>query len=66
MPSILLSALGAIVIAMAIWGLMSGRVVAGARGLRPNYYTRQHHPALYYGFIFVYLLIGTFVLISST
>lgn len=62
----LLNALGAIVIVMAVWGLMSGRVVAGARGLRPNYYTRQQHPVLFYGFIFVYLLIGTFVLISST
>lgn len=50
---------------MAVWGLMTGKVIAGARGLHANYYYRKESPFLYYGFIFVYLAIGSFTLYNA-
>lgn len=57
--------LGLVIIAMGIWGLVAGRIIAGSKGLQPNYYYRKGDPFLYYGFILIYLLIGVFVLYSA-
>ncbi|MEH0021535.1 MAG: hypothetical protein V6Z89_17910 [Desulfobacter sp.] len=57
----LLKILGLIIIGMGVWGLFTGRVMAGSRGLQPNYYTRHDQPVLYYVFICVYLVIGAVV-----
>lgn len=57
--------LGIVIIAMGIWGLVAGKVVAGSKGLQPNYYYRKDSPFLYYSFIFIYLLIGAFVLYGA-
>ncbi len=65
MPPVLLLLVSLVIIGMAVRGLLTGKVMAGSRGLRPNYYTKQDSPVLYYGFIFVYLSIGAFVLFHS-
>ncbi len=65
MSPLLLRALGVIPIIMAILAVMTGKVMAGSRGFQTNYYTKQDNPALYYGFICVYLLIGAFVVLNS-
>ena len=61
----LLIVLGVILLGMAVWALLTGKVVAGSRGLRPNYYTRRDNPVPYYCFVVVYLAIGSFVLYHS-
>ena len=58
--------IGLIVLLMGIWGLLTGKVIAGARGLKSNYYTRQDSPALYYMFVIVYLCIGAFIIMQSS
>lgn len=65
MSSLVLSVLGTAIVAMAVWGLISGKVISGARGLHANYYHRSESPLLYYGFILVYLAIGTFCLYNA-
>lgn len=57
--------LGLILIFMGIWGLLTGKVMAGSRGLKSNYYTKFDSPVLYYIFIIFYLCIGTFVTVQS-
>ena len=63
MPILLLKAASFFILGMAIMGLATGRVLAGSRGLAPNYYTKKDNPFLYYGFIGVYLLMGLFLLV---
>lgn len=65
MPSQLLTLIALVIIAMAVWGLITGKVVAGSRGFRANYYTRQDSPVLYGLFICVYFIIGLFILLNS-
>ena len=65
MSPLLLRILGVILIIMAIWALITGKVVAGSRGLQANCYTKQDNPFLYYLFICGYLLIGLLVLLNS-
>ncbi|PSF07042.1 hypothetical protein C7H09_10770 [Marinobacter fuscus] len=61
MPKPLLMLLGIISIGVGVWGLVSGKVIAGSRGLRSNFYTRQDNPRLYYSFIFIYFAVGFFI-----
>lgn len=66
MPPVLLSLLGLIVVGMALLGLVTGKVIAGSRGFKGNYYRRQDNPLLFYGFIFTYLAIGAFILLQAS
>ena len=62
MPKSVLVLIGCVILGMGIWGLVTGKVVAGSRGLRANYYERAEVPLLYFCFVFVYSAIGGFVL----
>lgn len=65
MPPRLLTLFGALIIAVALWGLLRGKVIAGARGLRSNYYYKDDSPFSFYGFILIYLSLGSFLLYQS-
>lgn len=65
MSPLLLKIFGLLLLLMGGWGLLTGRVMAGSRGLRPNYYTRNENPILYSLFIAMYVLAGLFVLVNS-
>lgn len=65
MQTLLLTAIGIIIIVVAIWGLITGKIIAGSRGLQPNYYYRNDNPFLYFSFIVIYLLIGSYILYHS-
>lgn len=65
MPPGLLKLLSLIIIGMGILGLITGKVMAGSRGFRTNYYTRQENPVSFYLFVCIYLSIGTFLLSQS-
>ena len=65
MPTRLLTLFGALIIAVALWGLLRGKVIAGARGLRSNYYYKNDNPFSFYGFILIYLSLGSFLLYQS-
>jgi len=41
MPPVLLLLVSLVIIGMAVRGLLTGKVMAGSRGLRPNYYTKE-------------------------
>lgn len=58
----LLNIIGIIIIIIGIAGIFTGQVMAGSRGLRPNYYKRDENPALFYFFICAYFAIGIIVL----
>lgn len=57
--------LGLILIIIGVLGLFTGKVLAGARGLKPNYYSKHENPKLHFIFIAFYILIGGFVVASS-
>ena len=57
MPPRLLTLFGALIIAVALWGLV--------RGLRSNYYYKDGNPFSFYGFILIYLSLGSFLLYQS-
>ena len=65
MPALLLTLFGVIIIAVAFWGLLRGKVLAGVRGLRRNYYYRNDNPFCFYGFVLIYTSIGSFLLYQS-
>lgn len=65
MSPLLLKIIGVLAIGMAVWALITGKVMAGARGLKANYYFRKESPLLFYGFIVIYLFIGAVVLSNS-
>ena len=65
MPPRLLTLFGALIIAVALWGLLRGKVIAGAHGLRSNYYYKDDNPFSFYGFILSYLSLGSFLLYQS-
>ncbi|WP_100637793.1 hypothetical protein [Marinobacter salexigens] len=65
MSPILLKIAGLLAIGMAVFGLLTGKVPAGARGFKTNYYHRNDAPFLFYGFVFIYLFIGAVVLANS-
>ena len=60
-----LTLVGIIIIAVAVWGLLRGRIIAGSRGLRSNYYYKNDNPFSFYGFVLIYLSIGSFILYQS-
>lgn len=51
--------------AMVVWALVSGKVMAGSRGLKTHYYDRQDQPLPYCGFVIVYFCVGTFLLYNA-
>lgn len=53
--------LGVTIVIMVISGLISGKVVAGSKGLEANYYSKKDKPLLYYSFLVIYSLIATFI-----
>lgn len=65
MPTTILPLLGIIILFIAFFGIISGKVIAGSRGLHPNYYSRSDNPFLYYSFLGIYLLFGSFILYHS-
>ena len=65
MPAQLLTLLGVIIIAVALWGLLHGKILAGVRGLRRNYYYKNDNLFSFYGFVLIYLSIGSFILYQS-
>jgi hypothetical protein len=65
MSSKLLILFGIINIIVAVWGLISGKIIAGSRGLSSNYYYKDESPKRFYSFVFIYLTIGVFILYQS-
>jgi hypothetical protein len=65
MPTPLLVLIGCVLLTIGVWGLVAGKIVAGSRGLRPNYHHRRDNPFLYYSFVSFYLLVGAFVLYNA-
>lgn len=61
----LFTILGAVLIFIGVLGLLTGKVMAGSKGLKTNYYSRAENPVLYYAFTFVYIVIGTIVITKS-
>ena len=59
-PVVLIAGLAALT--LALWALVSGKVMAGSRGFKANYDCREDEPFLYYGFLTVYWLLGGFLL----
>ena len=65
MPENLATIVGIITISVAVWGLLRGRIIAGSHGLKSNYYYRDDNALCFYGFVLIYLSIGSFVLYQS-
>lgn len=65
MPTPVLLLAGIFVLAMAGLGLVRGKVAAGACGLKTNYCHRAEQPLLYWGFVFIYLAIGLFLVFQA-
>lgn len=65
MSSPLLVVIGFVLLAIGIWGLLAGKIIAGAKGLRSNYYYKGEDPLLYYSFVFIYLFVGLFILYNT-
>lgn len=59
-PVVLIAGLAALT--MALWALVSGKIMAGSRGFKANYYSREDEPFLYYCFLTAYVLLGVFLL----
>lgn len=43
---------------VGIWGLLTGKVMAGSKGFATLYYQKSSQPVLYYFFIILYLSVG--------
>ena len=65
MAATLLLLMGIFILAMAVLGIATGKVVAGSRGLKANHYHREDGPLLYWGFVVIYLLIGSFTVYQA-
>ena len=65
MPSPLMALLGLLTLATALQGLWRGKIIAGARGLRSNFHYKHENPWCFYGFILIYLSIGSFLIYRS-
>lgn len=61
----MLKIIGFIILTIAAFGIFSGKIMAGSRGLRAHYYSRVDHPFLYYCFIIIYTLIGAVILYNA-
>ena len=57
--------LGLVIVAIGVWGLIRGEVMAGSRGFKANTYTRKDQPVLFYLFVALYLAAGVFVATSK-
>lgn len=62
MPPVIVKIIGLMAIAVALWGLVSGAVVAGSRGFRAHFYRKQENPFAFYLFVCIYGVIGLFLL----
>ena len=65
MTATLLLLMGIFILAMAVLGIVTGKVVAGSRGLKANHYHREDEPLQYWGFVVIYLLIGSFTVYQA-
>ena len=61
----MLSLIGFIFLAMAAHGYYTGRVMAGSRGFKGNWYTREDNPILFAFFVGLYLLTGVLVILMG-
>lgn len=50
---------------MVVYALVSGKIMAGSRGFKAQYYYRDEQPFLYYAFLMVYVLAGILVLLQT-
>ena len=65
MPAPVVVIVGVAAWARVVWALLSGKAMAGSRGLKAHDYDRQGEPLRYFGFLVVYFLIGAFLLYSA-
>lgn len=65
MAPILLKTIGFFLIGLALIGLATGKIIAGSKGLRSNYYSRKDRPFLYYSFLLLYFVFGLFIIWHS-
>ena len=65
MTATLLLLMGIFILAMAVLGIVTGKVVAGSKGLKANHCYREDEPLLYWGFVVIYLLIGSFTVFQA-
>ena len=65
MSPLFLKLVSLLLIGMAVWGLVAGKVMAGSRGFKPNFYTKQDNLFLFYGFIFIYLMGAAFLWLQT-
>ena len=65
MTATLLLLMGIFILAMAVLGIATGKVVAGSKGLKANHCYREGGPLLYWGFVVIYLLIGSFTVFQA-
>ena len=62
MHSPFLAIAGLTILAMVVYALVSGKIMAGSRGFKVQCYDRDEQPFLYYAFLMAYLLAGVLVL----
>lgn len=65
MPKEMVFILGIVIVLAIISGLVTGKIIAGSRGLKANYYSRKENPFLYYAFIFIYSVIAFLIFNNS-
>ena len=65
MPSPFLVIAGLAILMMVLYALVSGKIMAGSRGFKTQYYYRDEQPFLYYVFLMIYLLAGILVLLQT-
>lgn len=61
MPVQLQFIIGVVLIGVVVFSLLSGKIIAGSRGLSANYYYRKDNPVLFYFFVVVYASISAFI-----
>ncbi|MBO1519797.1 hypothetical protein [Oceanisphaera pacifica] len=62
MPNSLLVLLSLLFISVGLHGLFTGKVLAGSRGFKNNYYRKQQQPLLFGLFVLFYIAVGVFIL----
>lgn len=65
MQEYLITAIGVILCLMVIEGMIRGKVRAGSRGFKTNFYSREDNPVLYFVFMIVYAVVSFFTLSNS-
>lgn len=61
MPNSLVTLIAIMLIANYTYALITGKVVAGSKGLRTNFYKRHESPFAFYSFIVLYAAIALFL-----